>query len=146
VNIAEGCDGNLQLYQKFGAVFNLDLLSSTTSAIVYASILTIFLFKIKAPIIKDALSETWQELVIPITTICAVLAFAYICNYSGMSSTLGLAFASTGIPFPLYSPILGWLGVFLTGSVLNSGSLFAPLQVITAQQFGLAQLWLPPTL
>jgi L-lactate permease len=67
-----------------------------------------------------------------------VLAFAYICTYSGMSSTLGLALASTGKIFPLFSPILGWLGVFLTGSVVNSGSLFAPLQSVTATQIGIA--------
>jgi len=122
----------------FGAVFNLDIFSSTTSAIIYACIITILIFRIKGPIIKDAFGETIKELIIPIATICAVLAFAYICNYSGMSSTLGLAFASTGGLFPLFSPVLGWIGVFLTGSVVNSGSLFAPLQVITAQQVGLS--------
>ncbi len=121
----------------FGASFNLDLLSSTTSAIVYASIITILIFKIKGSVIKSAFIETIKELVIPVTTICAVLAFAYICNYSGMSSTLGLAFASTGALFPLFSPVLGWIGVFLTGSVVNSGSLFAPLQTITAGQLGI---------
>jgi lactate permease len=73
-----------------------------------------------------------------VLTICSVLAFAYICTYSGMSSTLGLAFASTGAVFPLFSPVLGWLGVFLTGSVVNSGSLFAPLQSVTASQIGIA--------
>ncbi|NMD69379.1 lactate permease LctP family transporter [Bacillus sp. DNRA2] len=122
----------------FAAVFNLDLLSSTASAIVYASIITIVIFKIKGPVISDAFSETIKELTIPVVTICSVLAFAYICNYSGMSSTLGLAFASTGELFPLFSPILGWIGVFLTGSVVNSGSLFAPLQTITASQLGIS--------
>lgn len=53
-----------------------------------------------------------------------------------MSSTLGLALANTGKIFPLLSPILGWIGVFLTGSVVNSGSLFAGLQSITASQIG----------
>lgn len=122
----------------FGAVFKLDLLSSTTSAIIYACIITIVIFRIKGSIIKSAFSETIKELIIPIITICSVLAFAYICNYSGMSSTLGLAFASTGGLFPLFSPVLGWIGVFLTGSVVNSGSLFAPLQTITASQLGIS--------
>ena len=53
-----------------------------------------------------------------------------------MSSTLGLALANTGKIFPLFSPILGWIGVFLTGSVVNSGSLFAGLQSVTASQIG----------
>lgn len=123
----------------FGAIFNVDIFSSTTSAIIYACIITILIFRIKGSIIASAFSETIKELVIPIATICAVLAFAYICNYSGMSSTLGLAFASTGGLFPLFSPILGWIGVFLTGSVVNSGSLFAPLQTITANQIGISQ-------
>ena len=76
----------------FGAVFNVDIFSSTTSAIIYACIITIIVFRIKGSVISRAFSETIKELVIPIATICAILAFAYICNYSGMSSTLGLAF------------------------------------------------------
>lgn len=121
----------------YAAVFNLDLFSSTTTAIVIAAILTILIYRIKGSIIKEAAVETVKELFIPIVTICSVLAFAYICNYSGMSSTLGLAFASTGAIFPLFAPILGWIGVFLTGSVVNSGSLFAPLQAVTANQIGI---------
>lgn len=122
----------------YAAVFNLDLFSSTTTAIVIAALLTILIYRIKGSIIKEAAVETVKELYIPIITICSVLAFAYICNYSGMSSTLGLAFASTGSIFPLFAPILGWIGVFLTGSVVNSGSLFAPLQAVTANQIGIS--------
>ena len=54
-----------------------------------------------------------------------------------MSSTLGLAFSSTGNAFPVLSPILGWIGVFITGSVVSSGSLFAPLQAVTADQLNI---------
>lgn len=118
------------------AVFSLPLIS-TTSAIFVAALLTIFIYKISMKTIGICFKETLQELFIPIVTICSVLAFAYICNYSGISSTLGLAFASTGKLFPLFSPILGWIGVFLTGSVVNSGSLFAPLQTITATQLAI---------
>ena len=123
----------------FSALFNVDLLSSTTTAIVLAGLLTIVIYRLKWGMIKESIIETVKELLVPIVTICSVLAFAYICNYSGMSSTLGLAFASTGRLFPLFSPILGWVGVFLTGSVVNSGSLFAPLQTITADQIGISQ-------
>ena len=59
-----------------------------------------------------------------------------IANYSGVSSTLGLAFAATGALFPFFSPFLGWLGVFLTGSDTSSNALFANLQQVTAQQIG----------
>ncbi len=118
------------------AIFSVPLISTTT-AIIVAATLTILIYRIKGQIIKESAKETFSELGMPILTICSVLAFAYICNYSGISSTLGLAFASTGSIFPLFSPLLGWIGVFLTGSVVNSGSLFAPLQAITAGQIGI---------
>ncbi|MFC4388924.1 L-lactate permease [Gracilibacillus marinus] len=118
------------------AMFSVPLISTTT-AIITAATLTILIYRIKVETIKESAKETFSELMLPILTICSVLAFAYICNYSGISSTLGLAFASTGSIFPLFSPLLGWIGVFLTGSVVNSGSLFAPLQTITATQIGI---------
>ncbi|MGR6116731.1 lactate permease LctP family transporter [Aeribacillus composti] len=120
------------------AVFKLDLFSSTTTAIVMTIIVASILFRCSNKQLREIAKETSKELVSPVLTICSVLAFAYICTYSGMSSTLGLAFASTGKVFPLFSPVLGWLGVFLTGSVVNSGSLFAPLQAVTASQIGIA--------
>ena len=57
-------------------------------------------------------------------------------NYSGMSATMGLAFTKTGALFPLFAPILGWLGVFLTGSDTSSNALFSSLQRTTAEQIG----------
>lgn len=122
----------------YNAIFSVAF-ASTSVAILIAGLITILIFKIKGNVVKSAFNETMKELTIPILTICSVLAFAYVCNYSGMSSTLGLAFAGTGKIFPLFSPILGWIGVFLTGSVVNSGSLFAPLQAITANQIGISQ-------
>ncbi|MBV7505056.1 lactate permease LctP family transporter [Bacillus sp. sid0103] len=122
----------------YAAVFKLDLFSSTTTAIIITIIVASILFRCSSKLLLDTTKETAKELFSPVLTICSVLAFAYICTYSGMSSTLGLAFASTGAVFPLFSPVLGWLGVFLTGSVVNSGSLFAPLQSVTASQIGIA--------
>lgn len=118
------------------AIFSFAPFTSTTSAIVLAAILTVIFFKVKNRIVLLTLKETALELWAPILTICSVLGFAYISTYSGMSSTLGLALANTGKIFPLFSPILGWIGVFLTGSVVNSGSLFAGLQSVTASQIG----------
>lgn len=123
---------------SYTAVFKLDLFSSTTTAIVITIIVASILFRCGVGLLKEVTKETAKELLSPVLTICSVLAFAYICTYSGMSSTLGLAFASTGEVFPIFSPVLGWLGVFLTGSVVNSGSLFAPLQSVTATQIGIA--------
>ena len=70
-------------------------------------------------------------------TIASMLALAYLMNYSGMTSTLGIALAATGTTFPFFSAILGWLGVFLTGSDTSANALFGNLQVITANQIGL---------
>jgi len=122
----------------YAAVFKLDLFSSTTTAIVITIVVASIIFRTSGKLLAETAKETFFELLTPVLTICSVLAFAYICTYSGMSSTLGLALASTGGIFPLFSPILGWLGVFLTGSVVNSGSLFAPLQSVTATQIGIA--------
>lgn len=122
----------------YNALFSINF-ASTTVAIAISGLITIGAFKIRSQTVKMAFNETMKELKVPIITICSVLAFAYVSNFSGISSTLGLALADTGKVFPLFSPVLGWIGVFLTGSVVNSGSLFAPLQSITAQQIGISQ-------
>ena len=69
-------------------------------------------------------------------TMAAVLALAFLMNYSGATATLGLAFAATGVLFPFFSALLGWLGVFLTGSDTSSNALFGTLQVVTASKSG----------
>ena len=79
---------------------------------------------------------TLYQLRLPIVTISAVLAMAFLMNYAGLTSTLGLAFAATGVAFPFFSALLGWLGVVLTGSVTSSNALFGNLQVVTADTLG----------
>ncbi|OTL36570.1 L-lactate permease, partial [Acinetobacter baumannii] len=71
-----------------------------------------------------------------------VLAFAFIANYSGLSATLALALSHTGHAFTFFSPFLGWLGVFLTGSDTSSNALFSALQATTAQQIGIPEVLL----
>ncbi len=73
----------------------------------------------------------------PLLTIASVLALAYLMNYAGMTSTLGLAFAATGALFPFFSAMLGWIGVFLTGSDTAANALFGTLQVVTANALDL---------
>ena len=80
--------------------------------------------------------RTLVQLRFPVLTIAMILGLAYIMNYSGMSSTLGLAFTKTGSLFPFFAPILGWLGVFLTGSDTSSNALFSGLQRTTAEAVG----------
>ena len=70
-------------------------------------------------------------------TIASMLGLAYLMNYSGMTSTLGLALAATGRAFPFFSAVVGWLGVFLTGSDTSANALFGNLQVVTANALGL---------
>jgi L-lactate permease len=78
------------------------------------------------------------ELKRPIYSIGMVLAFAFVANYSGLSATLALLLAGTGALFPFFSPFLGWLGVFLTGSDTSSNALFCSLQATTAHQVGVS--------
>jgi lactate permease len=81
-------------------------------------------------------AKTFKQLTKPLITIPCVLGLAYIMNYSGMSSTLGLFLAGTGSFFPFFAPFLGWLGVFLTGSDTSANALFGNLQAVTGQQIG----------
>lgn len=82
--------------------------------------------------LRSAVHDLWR----PVTLILLVMAVAYLANFSGGSTTIGLALAAVGAIFPLLSPIIGWFGVFITGSVVNNNNLFANLQAVTAHQIG----------
>ncbi|MGZ7146750.1 L-lactate permease [Bacillus sp. BC08] len=126
----------------YEAILKFDVLSATGTAILIACIISIFILKMSA---KDAVvtfKETLNELKMPILSIGFVLGFAFIANYSGLSSTLALALAGTGGLFPFFSPFLGWIGVFLTGSDTSANALFSNLQAITAQQVGVSEVLL----
>lgn len=119
------------------AVWNLALISAPGTAILLAALLTVSLAAtLSWRVALDEFSLTVQQLWRPLTMICIIMAVAYITNFSGGSSSIGLALANAGGLFPVLSPIIGWLGVFITGSVVNSNTLFANLQVITATQIG----------
>ncbi|MCT1357829.1 MULTISPECIES: L-lactate permease [Rothia] len=122
------------------AVWNLNLLSASGTAILVAAIITVL--STRAIGWREAgqeLAGAWRQLSTPILMICLVMAVANIMSFAGMSSTLGLALAAAGSVFPLLSPIIGWIGVFVTGSVVNSNTLFAGLQAVTAGQIGVNQ-------
>jgi lactate permease len=120
----------------YPAVFNLNLLSASGTSCMFASVLAaIFLRMSPGAFLKVVLASAHQ-LRFPILTISAVLSMAFVMNYSGATGTLGLAFAATGAAFPFFSPFLGWLGVFLTGSDTSSNALFGSLQVVTAGRLG----------
>ena len=91
------------------------------------------------------LGSVAHQLLLPTVTFTSVLAAAFLMNYSGATSTLGLAFARTGIAFPFFSAALGWLGAFLTGSDTSSNALFGNLQVITANRLGISAVLMAAT-
>jgi lactate permease len=120
----------------YPAVYKFDILAATGTSILISAIISAFILGVGVKMFFETFFETLRELMKPVFTIGLVLGFAFIANYSGMSSTLGLAFAASGALFPFFSPFLGWLGVFLTGSDTSSNALFANLQAVTAQQIG----------
>ena len=122
----------------YGAVYTFNWLAATGTAILIAAVLTIAFARFSPAKALATLGETVRELVIPIYSIGMVLAFAFVANYSGLSATLALALAHTGQAFVFFSPFLGWIGVFLTGSDTSANALFGALQATTANQLGLS--------
>ncbi len=123
---------------KLDLAFNLIALQAGT-AILVAAILTIICLRIKLNVVEESLGDTLKEMAIPCITIGLVVAFAFISRNSGMSETLGRAFAESGNAFAFFSPIVGWLGVFITGSDTSSNLLFGTLQQVSAQQLGIKE-------
>ena len=122
----------------YPAVFTLNWLSAGGTAILIAGFLSVPLMPGYS--FGNAVScffRTVVQLRFPILTIAMILGLAYLMNYSGMSSTLGIAFTMTGGLFPLFAPLLGWLGVFLTGSDTSSNALFCGMQRSTAEVVGM---------
>lgn len=128
--------------KPYEAIYKFDWFSATGTAIMIAAIITIIFLKMRPMQAVQTFGETLNELKIPIYSIGMVLAFAFIANYSGMSATLALALSHTGHFFTFFSPFLGWLGVFLTGSDTSSNALFSALQATTAQQIGVPEVLL----
>ena len=124
----------------YGAVYSFNWLSATGTAIVIAAVLAIIFLRLKPAVAIKTLGETFKELALPIYSIGMVLAFAFIANYSGLSTTLAMALAHTGKAFAFFSPFLGWIGVFLTGSDTSANALFGALQATTAAQLGLPEV------
>ncbi|WP_373746646.1 lactate permease LctP family transporter, partial [Neisseria dentiae] len=122
----------------YAAVYKLNLLSAVGTSILLAAIVTIILLRMKPAEAVKTFFETLHELRFSILSIGLVLGFAFVANYSGLSSTLALVLAGTGVAFPFFSPFLGWLGVFLTGSDTSANALFGSLQASTAHQVGIS--------
>ena len=116
--------------------FDFNYLSTPGTAVVFATLISIPLIGISIRESIKIFGATLKQLMFPIITIAAVVGYAFIANYAGMSITMAGALASTGVLFPFFSPILGWLGVFLTGSDTSANALFGKLQAQTADTLG----------
>ncbi len=115
------------------AVFNLNLLSATGTALLLAGIASAIALGVG---FRAALTIYWQTLMrvrVSLLTISVMMALGFTTKYSGTDTTMGLAMAGTGVLFPFFSPLIGWLGVALTGSDTSSNVLFGNLQKVTAE-------------
>lgn len=121
----------------YAAQYTFNWLAASGTACMFATFLTALFFGLKPGQYLNIMKATTGQLGKSMLTIASVLGLAFLMNYSGATGTLGLAFAETGIFFPFFSAILGWLGVFLTGSDTSANALFGSLQVVTAQKLGL---------
>jgi lactate permease len=120
------------------AMFALNWLSATGSGIFIAAVIAGFTMGYS---MRELLVMYWRTLHLvrfSLLTIAAMLSLGYTTRYSGVDATMGLAFAQTGVLYPLFGTMLGWLGVALTGSDTSSNVLFGSLQRITAEQLDLS--------
>src|SRR5262249_29179740 len=122
------------LTERESALFNLAWLTAPGTAVFLAAIASMFLLRMTPAQVGKVLKRTCVQMKVPIPTICFMLGLSYVTRYSGMDATLGYAFAGTGVLYPFFAPLLGWLGVFLTGTDAGSNALFGSLQQITAKQ------------
>ena len=122
------------------AKYSLNLLSATGTGLLLAGIVAGLWLRVSPVELVKTYLRTLKRVRFSLLTIAAMLALGFTTRYSGSDSTMGLAFASTGVLFPFFSPLLGWLGVALTGSDTSSNVLFGNLQVVSAQQIGMSPI------
>jgi L-lactate transport len=122
----------------YEAVFRFNWLSAAGTSCMLAGFVSLAVLRVPLRQAWRVLVETWRQLFLSLVTIASVLALAFLMNYCGATGTLGLAFAASGVMFPFFSALLGWLGVFLTGSDTSANALFGNLQVVTASRLGLS--------
>jgi len=121
---------------KYAAIFNFNWLSASGTSCMCAALLAAAFARMKPRALATIVVSVARKLIRPTVTVAAMLAMAFVMNYSGATGTLGLALSATGRAFPFFSAIMGWLGVFLTGSDTSSNALFGNLQVVSAGRLG----------
>jgi lactate permease len=113
---------------------------ATGTAILLAAIITGLIVRISPADFVGCAVRTIRQIWVAVVTVMLIVALAYLMNYSGLAYTLGLAVASSGRAFVLFSPFLGWIAVFLSGSDTSGNALFGNLQVVAARQLQLNPL------
>lgn len=134
VPVASGSD---RAAQPEDATFKFNWLSATGTGIFLAALLSAAWLRLSPREVVAEFFLTLGKMKWALATIASMLALAFVTKYSGSDATLGLAFTKTGALYPFFAPMLGWLGVALTGSDTSSNALFGSLQRITAEQLGL---------
>ncbi len=133
-------EGSTHAAEPEKAIYDFNWLSTTGTGIFIAAVLTGFWLRISPKVFVAEFISTLTKMRWALLTIACMLALAFTTKYGGSDATLGLAFTRTGWWYPFFAPLLGWLGVALTGSDTSSNALFGSLQRITAEQLGLNPL------
>jgi lactate permease len=121
----------------YDARYSFDWLASPGTACLIACVLTAVFARLSPVRFMAVFWTTLKQMFLPLVTIAAIVGLGGLMNYAGATSTLGLAFATTGAFFSFFSPVLGWMGVFLTGSDASCNFIFGNLQTTAARQVGL---------
>jgi lactate permease len=116
------------------AAFEVAWVTAPGSAVIVAAILSVLFLRMTPRQVGNVVKRTCIQMKVPIPTIACMLGLSYVTRYAGMDATLGVAFAGTGVLYPFFAALLGWLGVFLTGTDAGSNALFGSLQKITARE------------
>jgi lactate permease len=120
--------------KKERAVYDLAWLTNPGTPVFLSALISMLMLRMNWTQVRRVFALTCWQMRIPIPTIACMLGLSYVTRYAGMDATLGYAFSGTGSLYPFFAPILGWLGVFLTGTDAGSNALFGSLQKITATE------------
>jgi lactate permease len=131
--VQEGPRGK-RLRETEGATFRFNWLTSPGTPVLLSALVSMLLLRMSREQVGKVFRKTFWQMRIPIPTIAFMLGLSYVTKYAGMDATLGVAFAETGVLYPFFAAMLGWLGVFLTGTDAGSNALFGSLQKITATE------------
>ncbi|HKA06367.1 MAG TPA: L-lactate permease [Gemmataceae bacterium] len=133
VRVQDGSHGK-RLRETESAEFKFTWLTAPGTPVFLAAIVSIVMLRMSRAQVARVCRKTIVQMKVPIPTIACMLGLSYVTKYAGMDATLGVAFAETGLLYPFFAAILGWLGVFLTGTDAGSNALFGSLQKITATE------------